>query len=325
MNIALRYRNPLFGLVALVFFAAGCKKDQLHINKVFQLKSNTKYRLNRIRFVGDSICIAAGGDAFTQAVVVRSSDGGYTWTATEHPEAGKAVFGLGTSPAGKLFTCGVDGTTLHSIDSGKNWQMGRIWNWQHYVGVSYPTEDTGVYVSTVLQRQCSIIQADTNFNIIDEKVYQFGVNDVYMVSPSTGYVIGYGAVLKTTDHRRTWVYQDIDGDNFTAMDIHGDDIWMCGANGGIFHTTDGGNNWQRLRNGNNIALPRYYLRAIVFKDYLHGWAAGDDGRVIYTGDGGHHWMEYERFTKDNLRGMVLCPNGDLIAAGDNGVMFRITP
>lgn len=324
MNIAPRYNFQLLTLIYVFLFAAGCKKDQLHLSKVQQLNSNTKYRLNRVRFLGDSVCIAAGGDLFSQAVIVRSLDGGYTWTATEHPEAGKAMNGLGVSPDGKVYLCGVDGSVLRSNDSGKSWGNGRIGNWLHYVGASFATNDTGVFVSTVLQRQSNITVVDNNFNIISDNTYQFGLNDVYMVSASTGYVVGYGAVMKTTDHTRNWTFQDVKGDNFTAMDIHGNEIWMCGANGGIFHTTNGGNSWETLRNGNNIALPRYWLRTIVFKDKLRGWCAGDEGRLIYTDDGGNHWMEYERFTKENLRSMTLCPNGDLLVAGDNGVLFRLS-
>jgi photosystem II stability/assembly factor-like uncharacterized protein len=233
--------------------------------------------------------------------------------------------GLGVSPQGKMYLCGVDGTILHSRDTGKSWQTGRIGDWLVYVGASFPAEDTGVFVSSVLQRQGTITQVDSNFNIITEDTYQFGLNDVYMVSPSTGYVIGYGAVLKTTDYRRSWVFQNVKGDNFTAMDIHGEEIWMCGANGGIYHTTDGGGHWQNYRNGNNLSLPHYFLRCIAFKDNQNGWAAGDEGRLIYTDDGGHHWMEYERFTTENLRSMAICPNGDLILVGDNGSLFRLVP
>lgn len=310
---------------ALLLLLGSCKKDLLHWQKVQRINTHTAYRLNHIHFTDANTCLIGGGEIFNQAIVLRSADGGFTWVLDSFPQVGKAMFGLGTAPGGAIYMCGVDGTVLHTADTGKTWQFDRINDWQHYVGVSYATPDTGVYVSTVLQRQCTITEVDNQFNIISSHTWLFGLNDVYMTSPSTGYVIGYGAVMKTTDHRKTWNFQDVKGDNFTAMDIHGDEIWMCGANGSIYHTTDGGGKWHTMRNGNDITIPHFVLYSIVFKDSQHGWACGDDGKVIYTDDGGSHWMEYDQFTTAALRSIVLCPNGDLLTAGDNGQMFRITP
>ncbi len=313
--------RPLFCLL-LVVLTVSCKKDVLHTDKVYRLVSNTTDRMNRMIFINDKTCLVAGGEKYDRATILRSDNGGYTWTAGSYPLAGKAFYGLGIAPSGHIYMSGVDGVVLHSGDSGQSWQLGRIPDWEQYVGISFPTSDTGVFVSTTLQRMGAIVQVDTNFNIISKDTFLHGINDVYMVSPSTGYVIGYGAVLKTTDFRRTWVYQDVKGDNFTAMDVHGDEIWMCGANGSVFHTDNGGAAWQRLRNGNSLALKHFSLRDILFIDNTHGWAVGDDGLVIYSQDGGSNWMEFDRFTTSTLRAIVKCPNGDMLIAGDGGELYR---
>ena len=311
-----------FFLFIVLFFSA-CKKDLLHWQKIQQINSNTTSRLSRIRFINDSLCIIAGGVKFAQSEVLRSVDGGYTWTNYSSSAAPKGMYGLSVAPDGTIYLCGIDGDILSSKDSGKTWQFNRIWNWLSYVGVSFPTNDTGVFVDNIAQDTGHIIQTDANFNIIDQYEFFFGLNDLYMVSPSTGYVIGYGAVMKTTDFRRSWFFQDVKGDNFTAMDIHGDEMWLCGYNGCIFHTSNGGNHWDRLRNGNDITLPHYHLYSIIFKDSQHGWAAGEGGKLIYTDDAGHHWEEYDHFTNSTIRNIAICPNGDLLVAGDNGALFRI--
>ena len=318
-------RSYIIYHIFIVVFFAGCKKDLLHLQKVQQLNSNTTTRLNHIRFINNNICIAAGGGEFLQSEIVRSTDGGYTWTAYSDSAAPKEMFGMGVSANGNIYLSGVDGDVLHSKDSGKTWQFGRINDWNVYFGGYFPTPDTGIFVSSVLQRQCTITRVDSNFNILDEKTFLFGLNNIYMTSPTTGYIIGYGTVMKTTNTGNTWNFQDVMNDNFTSMDIHGDEIWMCGYNGGIYHTTNGGNNWSRLRNGNDITLPRYYLMDILFTDEQNGWAVCDNGKVIRSDDGGQHWEEYEQFTTSALRSIALCPNGDLLVAGDNGVIYRITP
>jgi photosystem II stability/assembly factor-like uncharacterized protein len=303
---------------------ASCKKDLLHWQRVQRLNSNTTATLNNVRFIGSNICIAAGGVKYDQSVIVRSVDGGYTWSAFSNSSAPKEMYGMNVAANGNIYLSGIDGIVLISKDSGANWSNHRINDWLGYVGGSFLSDNMGIFVSTVLQRQCTITRVDSNFKTIDEQTHLFGLNDIYPAGKDTSYIIGYGAVMKTTDQGNTWNFQDVIGDNFMAMDIHGEEIWMCGYNGGIYHTTNGGNSWTRLRNGNDISLPRYNLLGIIFKDSNRGWAVCDDGKVIYTDDAGKHWMEYDRFTTSALRSIVLCPNGDLLVVGDNGVIFRIT-
>ncbi len=296
----------------------------LHWQKTQQIAGNTTSKLNHIRFLNDSVCIIAGGEHFDNAVVLRSVDGGFTFAPYSYPEAGKGMYGMGVSPQGKIFLSGTDGCVLHSIDTGRTFQFNRILDWDYYVGVSYPTPDTGFFVSTHLNDAGSITRVDAQYHIIDKLNLNFGLADIFMVSPTTGYVIGYGAVMKTTDGGLNWIYLDPADDKFVSMDIHGDELWMCGYAGTVYHSTDAGVHWQKLRNGNDITLPRYRMLSIVFKDSKNGWISCDDGKVVYTDDGGHHWMEYDQFTTIAMRSIVICPNNDLMVAGDNGMIYRLT-
>lgn len=320
----IRFQTTLSVLVTLLLISS-CKKDLLHFSKVQQLNSNTTARLNNIHFISDKICVIAGGVEFEKSVVTRSTDGGYTWASDSYPDAPKEMFGMGLSPDGTVYLSGVDGDVLHSSDSGRSWTFSRIGDWLVYHGGYFPTRDTGIFVSTVLQRQGSITRVDGNFKIIDAQTHLFGINNIYPGGPSTSYIVGYGAVMKTTNNGNTWNFLDVIGDNFEAVDVHGNELWLCGFNGSIFHSTDGGNSWERLRNGNDISLPRYNLLGILFTDAQNGWCVCDDGRVIRTDDAGHHWMEYDRFTTSALRSIAVCPNNDLLVTGDNGALFRIRP
>jgi photosystem II stability/assembly factor-like uncharacterized protein len=262
---------------------------------------------------------------YERAEVLRSTDGGYTFVSNTYPESGKQAKGFCVSPSGVIYLCGTDGTVLHSKDNGASFQFNRIHTWDLYVGVAYPVDDTGIFINTVVQEIGTIQQVDSNYNVIDKQSFKFGLNDIYMVSPSTGYVVGYGAILKTTDHRRTWHFLNLTGDNFMCMDRHGSELWVCGYNGGIYHSLDAGANWTKVRNGSDITIPRYHLYGIAFRDPMQGWAVGEQGKVIYTKDAGKHWSEYEHFTNSTLRAITICLNGDLLIAGDNGVIFRVIP
>lgn len=311
-------------VVALLLSFCSCKKDLLHWQHVQLLDSHTTSRLNHIRFITPNICMAVGGELFDISTVLKSTDGGYTWAVNHYPDAAKSMYGFSISQQGEIYLCGVDGDVLHSKDTGLSFQFNRINDWEYYVGASFPTPDTGIFVTTHLNEAGSITRVDSNYNIIDKIRFNFGLADVYMTGPDTGYVIGYGAVLKTTDRGNNWVYQDPADDKFMCMDVKGNDIWMCGYAGSIYHTTDGGAHWQRLRNGNDITLPRYRIMSIAFKNDLKGWASCDNGTVIYTDDGGHHWMQYDKFTSMSMRSITICPNNDLLVAGDGGMVYRLT-
>lgn len=319
----LKYLNSV--IVALLLFSfCSCKKDLLHWQKVQQLTSNTTSRLNNIKFISNDICLIAGGELFLNSTVLRSTDGGYSWAANSYPDAAKGMYGFSFSAEGVIYLCGIDGDVLHSSDSGQTFQFNRIGDWEYYVGASFPTPDTGIFVSTHLNSSGSITRVDRNYTIIDKLELAFGTANIYMTGRDTGYVIGYGAVLKTTDRGNNWRYQDPADDKFTCLDIKGNDMWLCGYAGSVYHTDDGGAHWDKRRNGNDITLPRYRMLSIVFKDKNKGWASCDDGTVVYTEDGGHHWSEYDRFTTMALRSIAICPNNDLLVAGDGGVVYRLT-
>lgn len=317
--------KSLYLCLAVFCCLLSCRKDRLRLKKVQQLDSHTTNKINRIRFIGDNICILGGGVHFLSADIIRSADGGYTWAANNYPEAGKGMYGACIAPNGHVYLSGTDGTVLHSADSGATWQFNRILDWDYYVGIAYPTTDTGLYVSTHFNDLGSITKVNTAFRIVSKHVYRFGLNDIRMVSPTTGYVLGYGAILKTTDGGLTWNYLNVVNDNFTGMDIHGNELWVCGFRGGLFHSTDAGTTWEILRKGAQVGNIDYEMWGIVFKDKKKGWAVCDNGKLISTDDGGHHWMEYEPFTTLALRSISLCPNGDLLVAGDGGMLFRVTP
>ena len=152
------------------------------------------------------------------------------------------------------------------------------------------------------------------------------MNDVQMADAQTGYVAGYGAILKTRDGGASWDIQNVENDNFISLDCRSaDDVWACGYNGSIFHTRDGGESWERLRNGNNVTLAKYHLQDIVFKNENEGYAVGEEGVVIYTSDAGKSWNRFSKFTEQGLRAITVCPDGSLLTVGDAGVIYRLHP
>ncbi len=318
-------RHGFLFLLLCVSFISACKKDLISFNKVHKLDTHTNDdRLEKIFFFDKKTGFIVGGQRFYNAVILTTDDGGYTWQKKTYPEAGKSLHDIVLSPSGALYICGFDGKLLRSYDTGKTWLFSQL-EYFAYTGIAFTDAAHALVVGGVSGNSGIVQYIDSTGGFTRRDSFHYQFNKIFINPDKSGYICGYGLIKKTTDGGATWNFLNVKYDNFTNMDIHGNEIWACGYNGSVVHTTNAGGNWQTLRNGNDITIPRYHLYCILFKDKMNGWAAGEQGKVIYTRDGGKNWSEYDHFTNSTLRSIALCPNGDLLIAGDNGVLFRMTP
>jgi photosystem II stability/assembly factor-like uncharacterized protein len=319
-------RNP--GLIVLFFIAflfGACKKDLLPVSNVQRLDSHTTLdRFNKIYFINNSVGFIVGGQRFDSATILMTTDGGYTWSHMSFPNAGKELFGITQAPSGTIYTCGFDGKVLYSRNSGNTWNFTQS-NYNVFTDIVYPTAQQGIMVGGISFNSGYIAYIDSLGNFIKWDSLAYQLNRIQMADANTGYICAYGTMLKTTDAGNTWNALSVDGDDFTGISIINNNIWICGYNGCIFHSSDGGNGWQRQRNGNDFTLIRYRLLDILFTDTQNGWAVGEDGVVIHSTDGGANWAQYSKFTNSSLRAIAVCPTGGFIIAGDNGSVFRFYP
>lgn len=300
-----------------------CRKDKLKWQKTEQIESHTTDRLNRILFTNATTGHVVGGDRFYSTTILTTTDGGITWQTQQFPEAGKALYGLAMRYDSVAVACGFEGKLLKQ-QGGQNWEFNQLSKWESFKALDFVEPGTGILVGGIsFNTGCiAYIHADNQVYRYDSLAYE--LNDIEMVTNKTGYICGYGVVLKTNDNAVSWHLQDIANDNFTALYAHNEnDVWTCGYNGGIYHTTDGGLHWEQMRNGNSITHKRYHLLDITFKDAMNGYAVGEGGKVIYTSNGGKDWGEYEHFTDYALHSISILPDGNLMVCGDNGTLYKL--
>lgn len=298
-----------------------CRKDLLHWQLTQRLETHTTHRLNKILFVNDSLGFAVGGERFNYADILITRDGGNTWRQDSFPQVGKGIYGITQAPSGIIYTVGFDGKML-STAGGGNWEFRQL-RYEPCKGIAFATAGKAVVITGVSFGIGSRQHIDSSGAMLQYDSLDFEQNDICMADAQTGYIAAYGVVQKTTDGGNSWQFMDIRNDNFTAIDCHTpQQAWLCGAQGSIYKMTDG-THWERLRNGNDLTLPRYHLNDILFTDELHGYAVGEDGLVIYSDDGGYHWMEFDRFTDAALRCITEGPEGQLFTCGDNGSLYSI--
>ncbi len=315
--------KSIIAVTLLLLAATACKKNKIEPADAVKIETGTTARLNRVQFINDSVCIAVGGERFLTAEMVSSYDGGTTWTKTSHPDAGKGLYGM-TVSGNTVHACGVDGKLMTSKDAGKTWGLHQMNYWRFFNSMAVADAGQRIMVATDGQNSGTIFRIDSTYNIIDTAYFKFGLNDIAMATPATGYLTGFGAVLKTTDGGVTWNYLDVKNDNFMAVhSLNEQELWVVGYRGTILHTTDGGANWDKLRNGNQLVQKNYLMLNVLFKDASHGWICGEEGLLLQTTNGGQDWKQYDKFTDNALRDMALTPDGHLIVVGDNGTMYKV--
>ncbi|MBS1587910.1 MAG: hypothetical protein JSS82_20440 [Bacteroidetes bacterium] len=317
--------SPIYSILAFTALAClspSCKKDLLHYQSAQKIESGTTDRLNDILFINDSTGFIVGGQRFASATILTTHDGGYTWSDTSFPEAGKELFGISQSPNGNIYTCGYDGKLLYSADTGRGWTFRQLF-YNPYKRVLFPTSDKGIVIGGISFESGFIEYIDAQGNTIYRDSMKYEINDIVMLNSHTGYMCGYGVILKTDDGGESWELLNVKGDNFNCISVYNGELWVSGYNGSVYHSSDNGTTWQKLRNGNDISQTTYHLTGILFKDAQNGWAVGEQGAVLHSDDGGKHWSQYDKFTSEDLERVKATPNGDIMVVGTNGTIYRL--
>ncbi len=103
---------------------------------------------------------------------------------------------------------------------------------------------------------------------------------------------------------------------FSLSFINDQEGWAAGDHGMIYHTTDGGLNWERQKvKGEDSFF------SISFADNKSGWAVGNRGVIFHTSDGGKTW-EKQSDPKSKILFCVKAISVDKAwASGDWGTLL----
>jgi len=318
--------SNLFKIVLIFAFMVGwtsCKKD-IKPTSAKQINNPAKGELNKILFVNADESYIVGGSRYEFSEILASHDAGSTWSIFNMGDEGKkALYGI-TSFEGRTYGVSFDGKIFIKAATNVDWRYVQTNYWEWFQDITFPEANKGFIVAGNGYRSGRIYQTDSLGSISKLDTFEFELCDIDFPTQNIGYACGYGAVLKTDNAGDSWNLLDVQGDYFKSLYcVDANNIWAVGYNGSIIHTTDGGQTWDKQRNGNNPLSKKYRFRAVVFKDVNTGYAAGDNGLLLKTTDGGEHWTEFEHITDSDFRCLAFHPNGSLWAAGTEGVIFEI--
>lgn len=103
--------------------------------------------------------------------------------------------------------------------------------------------------------------------------------------------------------------------------------WAAGRWGGILHTADGGQTWEKQETGVD-----YTLSSVSFVDGRNGWVVGDSGTILHTSNGGKTWekqkspvpyflMGVQFVTKDE--GWIVTERTNILHTSDGGKTWNL--
>ena len=111
----------------------------------------------------------------------------------------------------------------------------------------------------------------------------------------------------------------------TSMDLNGvffvdqNTGWVCGSNGTILKTTNGGANWIRKTSGTQEKF-----RDIFFSNPDNGWVSGNSGIILHTVNGGDSWQTQEIDTDQHLYAIYFLNDSLGWTCDSDGSIFRTT-
>ena len=270
--------------------------------------------------------------------VLRSADGGGTWTRSPTPTA-DILFAVSFADSQSGWAVGAHGVILRSTDGGATWEQ-QVASVADEISGARPFDgplfgvaavsadeawavgDLGTVLHTTDGRQWQQVVLDPSV-YADEDIPERILNGVAFTDPQHGWIAGeFGTLLRTSDGGRTWVAKrELVGviPDIYLFDIaadHDGTAVTAGVGGVLVGTRDFGATWSALETRTTVGL---------FGTAWHqgrGIAVGDRGVIVMSQDGGRTWAKPQHpYLFNWLRGVTLS-NGRAYAVGERGLVLR---
>jgi photosystem II stability/assembly factor-like uncharacterized protein len=256
----------------------------IHLSAVFHW--------NAISFV-DSLNGGIVGDQ----TVWSTTDGGMSWKPLTVPVRQKILSIL--CPGAGQFYVGTDsGWVYNTADTGRTWTGEKISAWPIRSLFTYRAPIVGVSKFALtpysLCTQFVIPPPSWSEKILPpfQALGSEAFDGEFCSGGGSGFIVGVGGdfisvpvVLRKSMSDTTWSHASTGISGFGALRgvsaPSANVIYVSGAQGMIYKSTNGGDAWLE-----SLAPTKRNLNAIYFFDEKHGLAVGDSGVILYTSSGG---------------------------------------
>ncbi len=304
-------------ILLILLFSLGCKKNLLQLS-IQTIPSGTTDQLNGIYFIDNNNGYIVGGDRYQRGILLRTKNGGSTWTNTQIEAKMLEDIAFVDSVG---FAVGVDGKIASTINGGDSWSSFQSPGWTDLHSIKAADINSWVSVGGIAWHR-GVVHTSLDRGLswhLDTLDQELRV--IHMIDAQNGFAAGYGTIIKTANTAVDWEHTGADGDFFIDLDFPSASVgYAVGYNGSILKTTDGGLSWDTQRNP--TARKQIYLEAVSFVDEQEGYAVGRKGVFLKTTNGGKKWQQVDTGTKEDLYDVwPFGPQGGLIV-GTEGLIIK---
>jgi len=242
------------------------------------LASGVTENLYECEFLDANTGLAGGG----YGTLIRTTDGGDTWTAIESPMAlvaNKHINAIHVYDATTAFTGGSSGYLMKSVDGGLTWTDTKVNSstvydiWALDANTVLVSESAGKFCYGVFDASGAVITDSLLIDVGRNSMRAVEVrNNVVLVPASSGKLF-----RTTTDDLAglTEVFTDPDGDDLYDVEFVDDNlVFVVGENGKIYRSEDAGLTWTADPSGTEETLQK------VRYDGTNLWAVGKSGTIL---------------------------------------------
>ncbi|MBM2845450.1 MAG: hypothetical protein HW407_762, partial [Bacteroidetes bacterium] len=216
--------------------------------------------------------------------ILRTTDGGNTWTSSSGPLGYMNAIGIDFINSREGWVVGEPRAILHTTDGGSTWELQNQFLSEGLQHVGFSDLSNGIAVGTggrvIRTTDGGVSWITANSGTMQDLLRVKVLDNTHAWS-----VGGGGTILFSGNGGSTWTVQatgittKISGIDFVD-ERHG---WAAPAKGAMLKTTDGGTTWAKK------GLDTQCWKSISFVDTLLGYATDCSGNILKTTDGGESW------------------------------------
>lgn len=246
----------------------------------------------------------------------RSPDAGQTWTAVNSGTL-NGITDIRFSSATVGIASMLHGGTLRTTDGGQTWSPVTSDGAHQYFAASFsPDGNTAVTVGEQGHIQRS---TDGGLNFVDAVPANApNLAAVAFNGAGTGLAAGAAGILRTLDGGSTWTVVAVSGAPLSSVAFATSTIAVAGgANGTLLRSTNGGANWSALAPASSAQV-----NAIAFAS--NGVAlAGTASGLLRSTDSGATWASVASVS-GNFAGVTFADTNTAVAVTVDGAIYRST-
>lgn len=297
----------------LVFLALVGPMHAQTIGSWQRISTKITFPLWDVAFI-DSLRGVAVGD---YGVILRTKDGGFTWTHTLSDDqfALRNVHFFDDSTG---IAAGFRGSIFRSTDGGERWSKVPIPHDVNFPGMCAVGSTVWLAGEEGLVLK-STDRGTTWKSINSGSPYLLG--SIAFSDEQHGWAASMQRqLLRSTDGGLTWKEQKLTT-FLPVTSVHAlsaNDGLLCGYHGLVMRTSDGGASWAQLSSHQADYM------CIATDSTGRGWAVGKRGVVAQGRKENFVWKLFDVLETKSLYSICFLPNGAAIAVGDEGGVYRLS-